>query len=314
MATWPATLSVVLWMQAQAPSTVRLSEVAYDVIGVEPDGEWVELVNLGHEPALLDELRLGDEEEPGGTEATLAFPLGTILQPGRVVVIASSAAAFEAAQGVLPDFEVKSTVADVAKMTVDRSLGGSRFQLANATDEVVLTDALGARIDGVSWGRGAPLPGVTDTPLTAEGQTVARDLDEATATLRPWSVGAASAGELRVIAAPIQEPTPPPDSAPEEPSEPPAPVQDDTASHEPDDAVDGASDDDGAVDHDHASDDESVDDGSGIELEREPSFQGPIVPEAGGCSASGAGSFDASAGVAGAWALVQLLRRRRRRR
>jgi len=79
MLTAPATLSILLLVQATAPSSIRLSEVAYDVVGTEPDGEWVELVNTGSDTVSLDDVRVADEEQLGGGEAVLAFPSGTRL-------------------------------------------------------------------------------------------------------------------------------------------------------------------------------------------------------------------------------------------
>lgn len=162
-------------LSATAPECVYISEVAYDVVN-EDTQEWVELVNLSDEVVSLDELRLGDEETLGGTEAIMAFPAGAVIGPWSFVVVATNAAGFLEKTGKRPDFELKATDDTVAKMSLDRTLGGARFELANGTDEVLLLDATGLLIDGVSWGRTTPLVGVVDTAVTPQGSSLTRVL------------------------------------------------------------------------------------------------------------------------------------------
>jgi len=321
----PAALILTLSTQATAPSPVKLSEVAYDVVGTEPDGEWVELVNTGTETVSLDDLRVADEEQLGGAEAVLAFPPGQTLAPGGVVVIASSAAAFRAAHGFAPHFEIKASDDAVAQMTPDRSLGGTQFQLANTSDEVLLLNPAGFILDGVSWGRSTLLPDIVDAPPTGEGRTLTRELDEATGALRPWAVALPSASVVRMFPAPVQNPTPEPEPTPEEPTPeeptpeeptpeeptpeeptpeeptpeeptPEEPTPEEPTPEEPTPAPRGTTDD--VVD-------DSVDSGGGVDIERREPFTGPILPEtSGGCAAAPTTLW---------WAMVALLARRRRR-
>ena len=175
-----------------APTTVFISEVAYNVVNEGTD-EWVELVNLSDGAVSLDELRVGDEESLGGNEAILRFPVGATMQPWSAVVVATNASSYFALQGRYPDFEVKGTVGSVAQMSFDRTLGGARFELANSTDEIVLLDATGLLIDGLSWGRTTPLAGMTNTTVTPKGKTIARRFS-ATDGPEPWRVGAPTPG------------------------------------------------------------------------------------------------------------------------
>lgn len=316
----PAILFFLLVAQTSLASPVKITEVAYDVVGSEPDGEWVELKNTGAVTVSLADLRLADEETLGGSEAVLAFPPDAVLDPGQVIVVAVNAVAFEAALGFAPDFDIKGTSSSVPQLTPDRTLGGTQFQLANSMDEVLLLDAAGLLLDGVSWGRSPPLPGIVNTPLAREGQTISRDLDEATGAFRPWTVGAPTAGTLRLIPSPSQNQTPPapepvdPEPTPEEPAPPPeeepaptpeepAPTPEEPTPEEPaptpeaPDEGEPAPRDDGPV---------ATDDGGGVDLDRSDRFDGPILPEtSGGCAAT------TPASTTLACLLLLLLRRRR---
>jgi hypothetical protein len=320
-----AGLATVLgvWMSATAPTSVLVSEVAYDIVGSEPDGEWVELINLADAPVLLDELRLADEESLGGSEAVLAFPPGTTLGPWQVVVVAVSAAAFDIAHGALPDFEIKSTVATVAHLTADRSLGGSQFQLANSTDEVLLLDSAGLLVDGVSWGRTAPMPGVANAATTTEGKTLVRTFDVG-GPPRPWGVGTASPWDAPVIGLNAANPgqtgdggsgtTDPPvdpdpvDPDPVDPVDPvdpdpvdPAPVDPDPVDPVDPDPVDPVEPEPVPLESDS---------GTGIDLGAgRGGYSGPITPEAdGGCT-----SMSLSSASTSLLPLALLALRRRRR-
>ncbi len=324
-------------ISATAPTSVLVSEVAYDIVGSEPDGEWVELINMADAPVLLDELRLADEESLGGSEAVLAFPPGTTLGPWQVVVVAVNAAAFDIAHGALPDFEIKSTVATVAHLTADRSLGGTQFQLANSTDEVLLLDSAGLLIDGVSWGRTAPMPGVANAATTTEGKTLVRTFDVG-GPPRPWGVGTASPWDAPVIglnsAGPGQTgdgssgtPDPPVDPDPVDPvdpvdPDPVDPVDPDPVDPDPVDPVDPAPVDPDPVDPAPVDPVDPVDpeepepvplesdSGTGIDLGAgRGGYSGPITPEAdGGCT-----SMSLSSASTSLLPLALLALRRRRR-
>ena len=303
-----AGLATVLgvWMSATAPTSVLVSEVAYDIVGSEPDGEWVELINMADAPVVLDELRLADEETPGGSEAVLAFPPGTVLGPWQVIVVAVSAAAFEIAQGALPDFEIKSTVATVARLTADRTLGGSQFQLANSTDEVLLLDSAGGVIDGVSWGRTAPLPGVANAATTTEGKTLVRTFDVG-GPPRPWGVGTPSPWDAAVIGLNAANPGQTGDggSGTTDPPVDPDPV--DPVDPEPVDPVDPVEPVE-PVEPEPVAEESDTGTGAGLGAGRR-GFSGPITPEAdGGCSAT---SLSSSSTSLLPLALLALRRRRR---
>ncbi|PKN58827.1 MAG: hypothetical protein CVU56_03950 [Deltaproteobacteria bacterium HGW-Deltaproteobacteria-14] len=72
-----------------------LNEVHVDA-AVDPSGEWIELFNAGDATIDLSQWAVGDEETQGATgEGLLAFPPGTTLPPGAVLVVAADAARFE---------------------------------------------------------------------------------------------------------------------------------------------------------------------------------------------------------------------------
>ncbi len=333
-----AGLATVLgvWMSATAPSSVFVAEVAYDIVGSEPDGEWVELINMDDGPVPLDELRLADEETIGGNEAVLAFPTGTILGPRQVIVVAVSAAAFQTAWGTLPDFEIKSTVASVPHLTADRTLGGTQFQLANTSDEVLLLDSVGAIVDGVSWGRSPALTGVPNTAISPEGRTLVRTFDLG-GPPRPWGVGTPSPFTASVIGLnadgpgqsssgngttdpPVEPPTDPVDPVdpdPVDPTDPTDPPPDPVDPVEPDPVEPDPVDPEEPVDPVEPAEPEEPagppenDTGSGVDLgDGRGGFSGPVTPEAdGGCAAL---SPSSTTSLSVSLVLLGLLRRRRR--
>ena len=286
-----------LSLAATAPP-IFITEVAYDCVGSEPNGEWVEIFNAGDVDADLTLLRLADEEDPTGSEAVLAFPPGATLAPWTAAIVAVSGSTFQADWGYAPDYEIKNT-AGLPRLTHDPLLwGGSNFSLANGSDEVLLLDADGVVVDGVSWGRSSPLPGVVDVPRVAEGETITRDIDD---THGPLAWRRSARGTPREVAvftdgapSPLDDdpqastdpdpvdPTDPVDPDPVDPVDPidPDPV-DPVASVDPDPVDPDPTLEGGNGPTDEEVDAEpSVDDGSGSDLGRR---RQPGPPEAGGC-------------------------------
>ena len=134
------------------PPYLLISEVSYHPPGIEPDEEWIEIYNAGAGSADLSLYRLGDEETQGGSEGMLWFPPGSILDPGKVAVIANKAAAFRNLFGFNPDFEMTLSDASVPLMEPDRSWANGSLNLSNSGDEVLLLGPGGEVIDALSWG------------------------------------------------------------------------------------------------------------------------------------------------------------------
>lgn len=166
------------------PPTVLVSEVYYDPPGdLDPEGEWMELINVGSGPVNLGCLKIGDEESPGGGEGMAAFPPGEAIDPGEVVLVALEADTFFSAYGFEPDFEAinsKPSVPDLIKYDLWAS---GTINLSNAGDDVLILDEKDNVVDAVSWGNSTYAFDPSVDPI-AEGHSIERkpadqDTDEA---------------------------------------------------------------------------------------------------------------------------------------
>ncbi len=132
--------------------TILVSEVLYDVLGTEPDGEWIEIYNAGASTIDLSNYKVGDEETPGQGEGMLQFPSGTSINPGQVMVIANKATAFRSVWGFNPDYEMVASDEAVPDMIPYTAWASGEVQLANSGDEVLILDGGDAIVDAMSYG------------------------------------------------------------------------------------------------------------------------------------------------------------------
>ncbi len=140
---------------AAGHETILITEVVYDAVGEDGLEEWIELANVGDRPASLGGFVLGDEETVGGGEGMVRFPEQLTLAPGEVVVVAQSAAAFRRRYGRPPTFELQESDPAVPVLAPDLALGEGVIALANGGDEVLLLNAEGMPVDGLSYGDSA---------------------------------------------------------------------------------------------------------------------------------------------------------------
>ncbi|MEO1525012.1 MAG: lamin tail domain-containing protein [Planctomycetota bacterium] len=121
-------------------STVVISEIMYNPSSSEPDGEWIEIVNLGTDSINVSGWQLDDED---GSDWALLPPCTTPLQPGDVAVIHSNAID----TGVFRD---RWSIPDSVKV-----VGVAWGSLANGpstTNEILtLSDAQGTLVDVVNY-------------------------------------------------------------------------------------------------------------------------------------------------------------------
>jgi hypothetical protein len=131
-----------------------ISEVLYDPFGSEPDGEWIEIYNPGNQRVYLAEFKIGDEETQGGNEGMLAFPHGSFIEPGQVMVIANRGVTFYANYQFKPDFEMVNTDPAVPVMQKYTAWAVGNVNLANVYphDEVLILDGMDNLVDAVSYG------------------------------------------------------------------------------------------------------------------------------------------------------------------
>ncbi len=134
------------------PGRLVISEVVYDPAGNEPDGEWIEIYNAGGSALELEVFKIGDEELMGDREGMLQFPVGFIIEPGQVMVIASQALAFQKQFGMLPDFEMRESDPEVPTLSKYTAWSGGGVELSNGGDEVLILGEQDQLVDAVSWG------------------------------------------------------------------------------------------------------------------------------------------------------------------
>jgi hypothetical protein len=129
-----------------------ISEVMVYPLGKEPDNEWIEIYHAGGDSINLGDFKIGDAAKRGDFEGMLRFPVGTIIQPGQVIVIANNAEYFTNAYGFKPDFEMVASDITVPSMIKYTSWASSNVRLTNSGDEVIILDENDNIIDAVSWG------------------------------------------------------------------------------------------------------------------------------------------------------------------
>lgn len=135
-----------------ASSTLVVSEVMYDPVGVESDREWIEIYNLGNTSVELADYKVGDEETSGGGEGMMRFPSGVSIAPGQVIIVARNARGFSAAYGFDPDYEMAESNPAVPNMEHYSLWASGSVALHNDSDEVLLLDPSDSVVDAVSWG------------------------------------------------------------------------------------------------------------------------------------------------------------------
>lgn len=192
---WPWRLYLpLLYNKYIGPATYPLiSEILYDPAGSD-DAEFIELVNPTSQPIDLSGYSIGDAVHPTDFEDVRIFPAGTIILPGKTLVIATTATGFYRNFGFNPDFEILETDTAVPSLIDDPNWGdpATFLQLGNQGDEVILRNPAGVVIDVVTYGTGH-YPGVVSCPLvpapnySLERYPYWRDTDDCSFDFRIWA-------------------------------------------------------------------------------------------------------------------------------
>lgn len=165
-----------------------------EIVVTPTGGEYIEICNNTADPVDLTNYYLSDDwftgstppscycriVEPGYTVAVSSdfnarFPAGTVINPGQVMVIASSGADFILAYGIPADFELNDTDPGTANMTiVSNNLPLSLALLTNSSEMVVLyfwdgLSDLVCDVDYVQWGSAASGNTVDKSGLAFDG-------------------------------------------------------------------------------------------------------------------------------------------------
>ncbi len=168
-----------------------ISEVLYDPIG--PDNtEFVEIANPTAQAFDLSAYSLSDASHPEDYEDLRRFPAQTVLMPGQVLVVATSALDFWEEYGSWPDFEILETAA-VPNLIDDPNWGDTStfLRLGNQGDEVILRDNADRIVDALVYGTGVlegnfPCPLLQASNHSLERVPYWQDTDRCPADFRDW--------------------------------------------------------------------------------------------------------------------------------
>lgn len=153
-------------------TSLLITEVLYDASGTDDGREWVEIANVGPAVLPLSDVKIGDEETPGGNEGMERFPDGAQIEPGQVIVVAQSAVEFWQVYGRTPDYEITNSRDDIPDMRGFPLWAGGDLALSNEGDELLLVDGMSI-IDSLSYGDRTTIfsPAIPDV---AGGQSIER--------------------------------------------------------------------------------------------------------------------------------------------
>jgi len=144
-----------------------ITEFLPDPAGDEPGGEWIEIFNPEKFPVPLSHFKIGDAVSANGREGMVHFPEGSIIRGKEVVVIAGDARVFQARYGFFPDFSIGQPAGSAQKMQAYSQWGGSRVQLSNSGDEVLILDGRDSIVDAAAYGKSS-YRGFTSPPPAPE--------------------------------------------------------------------------------------------------------------------------------------------------
>lgn len=156
------------------PVRLLVSEVMVNPSGAEPAGEWIEIYNPQGYSIPLSEVKVGDAGSAGDREGMLRFPSGASIASGEVIVIANQAASFVALYPVLPDYEMRDSLAGVPEMVKYPSWSTGNVALSNAGDEVIILDGEDHLVDALAYGNSSYPPMQPPVSRPLEGSSLER--------------------------------------------------------------------------------------------------------------------------------------------
>ncbi|MEJ2210431.1 MAG: phospholipase D-like domain-containing protein, partial [Anaerolineae bacterium] len=191
-ATWQTAVHLPLVLRGyaapQPADHLLISEVLY---AESKEREWVEIVNPTDSTVDMSDYHLGDAERAGLFEGMYGFPAGAALGPGRVMVVAASAASYRQTYGVAPDFEIYATDPAVPTLPPLPLWGTGEWHLRNDGDQVLLLDGAYQAVDVVVYGDAAypgvgAHPGVSLSSHSLERYPPLFDTDDCAVDCRDW--------------------------------------------------------------------------------------------------------------------------------
>jgi phosphatidylserine/phosphatidylglycerophosphate/cardiolipin synthase-like enzyme len=190
-----------LVMRNYAPPAPPVEYVVISEVMYRPSGqssgkrEWVELYNPTDQPIDLSNWQLGDAVSNEYGAGRYAFPSGTVLQAGGVIVISQQAEDFEGVTGfdtphyefLIDPYRDAPTVPDMIPVGIWEGFG---FGLGDAGDKVILRTPAGVDVDVIVYGT-ATYPGIVphaggvDYAISLERRPPYYDTDDCSLDFRP---------------------------------------------------------------------------------------------------------------------------------
>lgn len=172
-----------------------ISEVMIDPVGLDAGREWIEIYNPTEQAIDLSNYKLGDAEIAGrsSSDGMFIFPVGSVIGPNNVIVVAQSALAYFEDHGQKPNFELGNydpTVPDLLPYT-PWSVGS--ISLSNTGDQVLLLNPNDGIVDVVQWLSTAVPETVPFSSTLSSGQSLQRwpyqlDTDNCDVDFRPQPI------------------------------------------------------------------------------------------------------------------------------
>jgi hypothetical protein len=150
-----------------------ISEIMINPSGHEPGLEWIEIYNRSIQRINLGSHKIGDSETRGDPEGMYHFPLGSIIEPGQVVVIANQGLLFNQVHGFQPDYELSDSDQTIPDMKKYRDWSGGAINLNNSGDELLLLNQDDILLDAISWGNSI-FAFIPSAPISNDGQSLER--------------------------------------------------------------------------------------------------------------------------------------------
>ncbi len=154
-----AAMLIAVFPLPKAFAGLVISEVLYNEIGSDTNGEWLEIFNSGPAAIDLTNYKIGDEETSGASSATegmFQFPAGATIPAGGVQLIAVQGSLFATQNGFKPDYEVVDSDPAIPNLSRyaawDPDTGSNIINLSNSNDQALLLDGDDSIVDSLNWG------------------------------------------------------------------------------------------------------------------------------------------------------------------
>jgi hypothetical protein len=161
--------ALIAYVLSTSPSQAALliSEVLFNEVGADLQGEWIEIVNTGSVAIDLSGYKIGDEETmhpptPAESGGMWRFPANASIGVGEVQIIAVGATRFESLYGFRPTYEVVNTNGLVPDLTHYNEWSNNPMNvinMGNVQDQALILDANDVRVVEVRWGGPGELAG-----------------------------------------------------------------------------------------------------------------------------------------------------------